>query len=45
MNKMSQPLCDLKYMKSKNKIFQEQKNSGNILQLKAQMQKRILLIQ
>ena len=45
MNKTSQPLCDLKYMKSENKIFQEQKNLENIRQLKAQMQKRKLLIQ
>jgi len=32
-------------MKSENKIFQEQKNLENIRQLKAQMQKRKLLIQ
>jgi len=35
----------LKYMKSKNKIFREQKNLKNIRQLMAQMQKKILLIQ
>ena len=39
MKKMSQPFCDLKYMKSKNKIFREQQNLENIRQLKAQMQK------
>jgi len=32
-------------MKSENKIFREQKNLENIRQLKAQMQKRKLLIQ